>query len=151
MKKLHELFLKYKEILLYLIFGVATTAVNFVIYTLLETLFHCNITLNNAVSWFGAVIFAFITNKLFVFESKEFRGPVLIKEMLSFFGARIVSGLIEIVLPEQLVNLGLDTELFGVRGLVAKALVSVIVIILNYVFSKLFIFRKGRTADDGTH
>lgn len=142
MQKLRDVFIKYKEMLLYLIFGAATTAVNFVIYSLLETLLHCNMTLSNAIAWLGAVIFAFITNKLFVFESKQFHATVLVKEALSFFGARVVSGMIEIILPEQLVNLGLDAEIFGTRGLVAKAVVSIIVIILNYVFSKLFIFKK---------
>ena len=144
MKKRIALFTKYKEILLYLLFGVATTAVNFVIYSLLVELLNCNMTLSNTVAWFGAVVFAFFTNKLLVFESKQFTPAVLLKEVLSFFGARVVSGIIEIVLPELLFNLGLDAEIFGVRGLAAKALVSVIVIILNYVFSKLFIFKKKK-------
>ncbi|MBQ6830319.1 MAG: GtrA family protein [Clostridia bacterium] len=147
MDKLKQLWGKYKEVLLYLIFGVATTAVNFVIYSLLVKLLHCNMTLSNTVAWLGAVIFAFVTNKLFVFESKRFDLAVLAKEILSFFGARILSGVIEIVLPEQLVNLGLDATIFGIDGLVAKALVSVIVIVLNYVFSKLFIFKKKKEND----
>lgn len=137
-----KLFAKYKEVILYLCFGVATTAVNFVIYSLLVELLGCNMTLSNTIAWFGAVVFAFVTNKLFVFESKRWTIGLLCKEVLAFFGARVLSGVIEIVLPEQLVNLGLDAELFGVRGLVAKAVVSVVVIVLNYVFSKWFIFKN---------
>lgn len=133
---------KYKELLLYLVFGVATTAVNFVIYSLLVKFLACNMTMSNAVAWLGAVIFAFVTNKLFVFESKQWRFPLLLKEMLSFFGARFLSGILEIVLPELLYNIGIDFDLFGIQGIVAKALVSIAVILLNYVFSKWFIFKK---------
>ena len=123
---------KNKEILLYVIFGAVTTAVNFVIYSLLVEILQCNITLSNTIAWFCAIVFAFITNKLIVFESKQFHFTLLIKEVLSFFGARIISGIIEIFVPECLFKLGFDFEIFGIRGLAAKALVNIIVIVLNY-------------------
>lgn len=142
LNKLADLFVKYKEIIMYLIFGVCTTVVNFIVYTVFVELLNLDITISNAVAWVFAVTFAFVTNKIFVFHShqKSFWG--LIREIFSFFGSRIISGLVEIFLPTLLFNIGLDGEIFGVKGLVAKVLVSVIVIILNYVFSKIFVFKK---------
>ncbi len=142
MKRITELFKKYKEIILYLLFGVATTLTNLVIYTLLIELLQMEMTVSNAVAWLGAVIFAFVTNKLFVFESKQTEGRVLLKEIFSFFASRILSGIIEIIAPTLLYTIGFDFDLFGIKGFAAKALVSVIVIVLNYVFSKVFVFKK---------
>ena len=127
---------------MYLFFGIATTSVNFIIYTVFVKVLQVGMTSSNAVAWLCAVIFAFITNKLFVFESRRFDFKLLLKESVSFFGARIVSGIVEIALPTLLYNIGFDFELFGIKGFAAKAFVSVIVIILNYVFSKLFVFKN---------
>ena len=71
MKKIKRLLLKYKEVIMYLIFGVATTLVNWVVYSLLMKTSAVNMTISNAIAWFTAVVFAYITNKLFVFESKS--------------------------------------------------------------------------------
>ena len=121
MKKIKRLLLKYKEVIMYLIFGVATTLVNWVVYSLLMKTSAVNMTISNAIAWFTAVVFAYITNKLFVFESKSWNVAEVWKEVVKFFGARIAT---------------------GVEGFVAKILVSVIVVILNYVFSKIFVFNK---------
>ncbi len=137
-----KLFNKYREIIMYLIFGVSTTLVNWAVYTLLVKLANAEITLANGISWLAAVSFAYITNKLFVFESKSWDAWVLVKEIVSFFGARIASGVFEIFLPGLLIRIGLDQALFGIEGFAAKLAVSVLVIILNYIFSKLFVFRK---------
>ena len=134
MKKLFE---KYRQVGLYLFFGVTTTAVNWLIYTPLQGIL--GMTAANALAWLGAVLYAFVTNKLFVFES---RGGAWVQEGLKFFGARIFSGLLEIFLPTALFGLGLNMPLLTVEGGVAKALVSVLIIVLNYVTSKLFVFRK---------
>lgn len=144
LSKLTDLFVKYKEIIMYLIFGVCTTAVNFIVYTFFVELLNLDITISNAIAWVFAVSFAFVTNKIIVFHSHQNSFFGLIKEILSFFGSRIISGFVEIFLPTLLFNIGLDGEIFGVKGLVAKVLVSVIVIILNYVFSKVFVFKKVR-------
>lgn len=133
---------KYKEIILYLIFGVATTLTNWVVYTIFIEIFGAKMTLSNAVAWFIAVIFAFITNKIYVFGSKAFSFSLLIKELFSFFATRLVSGVIEIFFPEVLFNWGIDESIFGIDGFVAKILTSVVVIILNYIFSKFFVFKK---------
>lgn len=144
MEKLKNLITKYKEIIMYLIFGVLTTVVSLVSYSLFVELLPIGITVASAFSWVIAVSFAFITNKLFVFESRSREVKTVLREALSFFAARIVSGVVEIFLPELLFSVGLDFSLFGVKGLVAKLIVNIIVIIMNYIFSKLFVFKKSR-------
>ncbi len=139
-----DLFKKYREIIMYLIFGVSTTLVNWVVYTLLIKLADADVTLANGIAWLAAVTFAYVTNKLYVFESKSWAASVLVKEIVSFYGARIASGVFEIFLPALLIKIGLDQAVFGIDGFLAKAVVSVLVIVLNYIFSKLFVFRKKK-------
>lgn len=139
---IRDLFAKYRQIVLYLFFGVTTTVVNWCIYTPLTNLLHWDLTLSNALAWLGAVIYAFITNKLFVFESKSMAGKVLLQEGVKFFSSRVFSGLVEILLPTALFAMGMNQALLGVEGGIAKALVSVLIIVLNYIFSKFLVFRK---------
>ncbi len=135
---------KHKEPVLYLVFGVATTAVNFIVYSILVKGFACEMTVSNTVAWFCAVVFAFVTNKLFVFESKHWAFGLFLREFLPFFGARVLSGVIEIGAPTLLYNLGFAFDLFGIKGLGVKAVVSIVIILLNYVFSKWIVFKKDR-------
>lgn len=139
---INSLFKKYKDIILYIIFGIATTVINFAVYTVLVKFFSQDMTLSNLISWVISVSFAFITNKIYVFSSRSFKAKTLFKEFVSFYSSRIITGIIEIVFPTVLFHLGLDFELFGIKGFVAKAIVNVIVIILNYVFSKVFVFKS---------
>lgn len=141
MKKLFE---KYREIIMYLIFGVLTTLVSLLSYSLFVSLLSLSITAASALSWVISVTFAFVTNKLFVFLSRSREKKAVLKELVSFYLARGISGVVEIFLPELLFKVGLSFSLFGVKGLVSKIIVNVIVIILNYIFSKLWIFKKGR-------
>ena len=143
MKELRETIKKYKQAIMYIIFGAFTTLVNFSVYTVLVILLQADITLSNGIAWFVAVAFAFFTNKLFVFESKSFNFKVFAKEMFSFFIARALSGVIEITLPTLLFNIGFDFGFLGIKGFWAKAVVSIIVILLNYIFSKLYIFKNN--------
>ena len=133
---------KYKEQILYLVFGFATTLINWVTYTVLLLVF--TLTISNAIAWFVAVIFAFVVNKIYVFEQKKSSVPGVIKELLMFFLARAATGVFEILGLPFLVHIGLDQEVFGIEGAVAKAIISVIVIIANYLFSKFIIFRKKK-------
>lgn len=160
-----------KEIVLYLIFGVATTLVNLIVYLLFNNLIfnrffskNTAMTAASAVAWFLAVLFAFVTNKLIVFKSKEKTARILISELLSFYASRGLTGLLEIFVPTLLVNAGITFTLLGNEGifpnalrdsgfiyttlsdegLVPKMIVAVVVIILNYVFSKLIVFRKKK-------
>ena len=140
MEKIKLLYMKNKEVVMYLIFGVLTTFVNWIVYTLTVNLF--TMTVSNILAWFAAVIFAFFTNKLFVFESMSWNPSKVITEIISFFGSRLVSGIVEIIGPTILFSLGVNQTLFGVKGFLAKIIISVAVIIMNYVFSKLIVFRK---------
>lgn len=140
MQRIKDLFIKYKEVIMYLIFGVATTLVNWIVYSLLMKTTVINMTVSNAIAWFAAVVFAYITNKIFVFESKSWNPAEVWKEVVKFFGARIATGVIEIGGLPLLYYIGVKQSIFGVEGFLAKILVSVIVVILNYVFSKIFVF-----------
>ncbi len=165
MEKIKGLFVKYKEIIMYIIFGVLTTLVNWVVYTvlikifgsaaesemILFTLFGRNISMKifyifiaNLVAWIAGVIFAFITNKIWVFESKSWQLGLLMKELWLFILARLITGVMEWFGVPLLWAIGMDQDLFGIDGFLAKIVVSVIVVILNYVFSKLIIFRKKK-------
>ena len=139
-----KLFEKYREIIMYLIFGVLTTLVSLLSYSLFVSLLSLSITAASALSWVISVTFAFVTNKLFVFLSRSREKKAVLKELVSFFLARGISGIVEIFLPEIFFKIGLSFSLFGVKGLVSKIIVNVIVIILNYIFSKLWVFKKGR-------
>lgn len=169
MEKIKSLFIKYKEIIMYIIFGVLTTLVNWVVYTVLIkifgsaaesqtvlfTLFGRNITtkvfyifIANFVAWVAGVLFAFVTNKLWVFESKSWRFGLVMKELWLFVLARLITGVLEWFGVPLLWAIGLDQDLFGIDGFLAKIVVSVVVVILNYVFSKLIIFRKKDKTDN---
>ena len=142
-----------KEIINYIIFGVLTTLVNWAVYTLFVKLVFpvpsdFQITVSNAVAWVAGVLFAYITNKLFVFESRSFAPLLILRELVSFVAARGITGVLEIFGVPALVKLGLNQDLFGVAGAVAKILVSIIVIILNYVFSKLIVFKRNKNEID---
>ena len=150
MKKIKELILKYKELIVYVIFGGLTTVVNLVVFTLSGmALGDERYLVSNVIAWFAAVIFAYITNKLWVFESKSWSIKVLLKEIPSFFAARVLSFLIEEFGLYVFVDLLSFNEIslkilsFEIGGeLIAKVILAVIVVILNYVFSKLVIFKK---------
>lgn len=142
MKTVKKLYKKYREIIVYVIFGALTTLVNWAVYTVMVKYLHIDITLSNAVAWVAGVLFAFITNKIWVFRSRSIKTSTVLREFLSFTGARAFTGIIEIFLPKLLMNIGLNQSVLGIDGAVAKAVTSVIVIILNYVFSKLVVFRS---------
>lgn len=147
-----RMFFKYKEIIMYLIFGVLTTIISWGSYAVYESVFkkaivdvNVLVAVSNVLSWVTAVIFAYITNKLFVFESKSFKPTTVFKEMGLFVGSRLVSGAVEWVGVPLLVWIGLNQTIFGIEGMVAKVLVSVIVVILNYILSKLIVFKKEKS------
>lgn len=123
---------KYRELLMYLVFGVLTTLVNIVSFFLCRS-FSINLYVSNGIAWFLSVLFAFFTNKFIVFESKS---KVNFKEMTLFYGSRILSLLFDMGIMYLLL------QVLSVNELVSKIVTNVVVIILNYIFSKLFIFKK---------
>lgn len=141
MKKIMELYEKYREIVSYLFWGVATTVVSWGSYSFFAGLLDAGIIVANVLSWIFAVSFAYVTNKLWVFQSKSWKMEVVIKEIGIFVSARLVTGILEIILVPFLVYVGLNQTIFGIKGAVSKILVSFLVVILNYVFSKLLVFK----------
>ena len=147
MKKLFE---KYKELITYVVFGVLTTLVNFVCFWLFNKILGEKLyLLSNITAVVFSVIFAYVTNKLWVFESKSWKPSVIGREIPEFVGARVFSLLIEeggLWLFVDVLNFdkfGFTLLGFDVTGkLIAKVVLAVIVVILNYIFSKLVIFKK---------
>ncbi len=136
-EKIKALLRKYltREIITYLIFGVLTTLVNYLVYYGSLAL-GIDYRIAEVAAWVIAVLFAYVTNKKYVFESKSAAGSGLLKEFLAFIGARLLSFAVEFVF------LLVSVELFHLSEKWMKLIVNVIVVILNYVFSKLFIFKK---------
>ncbi len=135
-----QLFWKYKEIIMYLIVGVITTVFSWVTYAVFVRVMP--LVAANALSWFVTVLFAYVTNKLFVFESRSWRWELVAKEAAAFFGSRAATGVFEVVAQPAFYYIGLDQPVLHVKGLLAKILTSVIVMVLNYICSKLFVFRN---------
>ncbi|MEG1404598.1 MAG: GtrA family protein, partial [Oscillospiraceae bacterium] len=133
-----RLFEKYREIIMYCIFGGVTTVVSWLTFSICEAVFGLDLYWSGIVSWIIAVTVAFITNKLWVFESKSWKLKLVLVEGVAFYGGRILTGILEVIAVPALSDWGMDMSLFGVDALPAKMLVSVVIIILNYVLSKLF-------------
>ncbi|MBE6767861.1 MAG: GtrA family protein [Ruminococcaceae bacterium] len=150
-----QLFLKYKEMILYIVFGAITTLVDLVVYKLCCVLFGTGLYLVwNVVAWAAAVLTAFFTNKLWVFESKSWAPAVLRRELPAFVGARVASLLIAeagMFVAIDLLGCGvwsISLPFITVNGHdICKILLQVIVLILNYIFSKLVIFKKEKDHD----
>lgn len=149
MNKLKELFIKYKEIIMYLIMGGATTVVSWGTYALAVgsmpfSDMGMKVVAANIISWVFAMLFSYITNKIWVFESHDWSGRFLVAEFGKFVSARAITGLFEIVSVPALVKLGLDQTIFGKEGMLSKIIVSIFVVLLNYVLSKIFIFKDKK-------
>ncbi|MFM1525562.1 MULTISPECIES: GtrA family protein [Helcococcus] len=131
--KMHE---KYKGIILYIFFGGITTLINIVSYYLFYNVFNVSNVTSNIIAWFLSVIFAFVTNKIWVFNSKSWDAKIAIKELVSFISVRLLTG----VFDTSVMYIGVD--LFKFNSLIMKILSNLIVLISNYIGSKLFIFKK---------
>ncbi len=121
-----------RELVLYVVFGTFTFLVNVVTYFLFQSVMGINYLVSNVFAWFFSVLFAYITNRTWVFESKS---PEILKEMSLFFGGRIFSGVVD----TALMYLFIDVLVLG--NTFSKIVVQIIVIVLNYVFSKLIVFK----------
>ena len=130
-----DLLRKNRELISYLVFGVLTTLVNYVSYLLFAPLFETT-TVPTVIAWILSVIFAYVTNRIFVFRSKVRGWKALSFEMVSFFGARALSGVLDVGF------MWLFADYLGFNDKCMKLVSNVFVIIFNYVASKLVIFRK---------
>ena len=140
-EKIRGLWLSYKAVVIYLIFGVLTTVVSYAIYFPLYNLMLWPATLCNILSWIGAVAFAFVTNKVFVFHSKDWSVKQVSSELFKFVGSRLASLVVETAM------IFVTVELLHMDGNVVKIVASVLVVIMNYITSKLIVFRKKYEAD----
>lgn len=125
----------YKEMIAYLFFGVLTTLVNFVIYFSCTQFLHWNYLVANALSWAGAVAFAYVTNRIWVFQSKNRGLRAIFKEITAFVGCRLFSGAMDMAI------MFIGVEVLGISDDITKLLTQVVVVVLNYIFSKI-IFRS---------
>ncbi len=131
-----KLFEKYKDLISYVFFGALTTLVNYAVYLPLYNWAGVPAAACNVAAWAVSVAFAYVTNKLFVFDSKDWSAGTVLPELGKFVGCRIGSGLLETGI------LFLTVDCLHWDGNLIKLVTSVLVVILNYVASKLLIFKK---------
>lgn len=141
-EKIKNLCVKYKEFILYAVFGVLTTIANagafYIASHTIGTEYH---VLNNTIAWITGVAVAYVTNKLWVFESKSWKLKVLSKELSEFVLARLLSFVFETVGLALIVKwFSWEDDFWG--QFITKLGLSVIVVLMNYIFSKFIIFRK---------
>ena len=134
--KMKAMILQHWEVLSYLIFGVLTTVVNYLVYLPVYNLMGLSAALSNAIAWVVAVAFAYLTNKPFVFKSHDWSAKTVIPELTKFVGCRVASGAAETVI------LLVSVDLLHWNGNLWKLLTSVLVVVMNYVASKLLVFTK---------
>lgn len=135
-EKILSLIRKHYDVLSYLFFGVLTTVVNYVIYLPCYNLLGYSATVSNLIAWVVAVAFAYLTNKPFVFRSHDWSAKTVIPELTKFVSCRVASGAAESVI------LLLTVDILHWNGNVWKLITSVLVVVLNYIGSKLLVFRK---------
>lgn len=169
MKNIKELYLRHKEIVNYMFFGAMTTVIDFAVYTPLTAIFGADYKIvgfipwymiTSVIAWIAAVMFAYFTNKKWVFYGKDWSSGTVAREFASFAGGRVLTLMIQLFLMWFMIDLTHlnDTPPFtfiaGILGFegdfAVKVAVTLVVVILNYIISKLFVFRPkkdGETLD----
>ena len=127
---------KYKDVILYLVFGVFTTVVNIVAYWICVHILGTNVMVGTIVAWALAVFFAYVTNRSLVFHSAATGTQEIVKEIISFFACRIGTGVVDWAIMLILVTI------LHFNDMIVKILANFIVIVLNFVLSKFVIFKK---------
>lgn len=136
MEKIKNLIEKYWDVLSYLFFGVLTTVVNYLIYLPVYNYLGFSAAVSNMIAWVGAVAFAYLTNKPFVFRSHDWSAKVVFPELAKFISCRLASGVLETAI------LFVTVDCLRWNGNIWKLVTQVLVVIFNYVGSKLLVFRK---------
>ena len=126
-----------KGIIMYLIFGVLTTLLNFLVFTYCDLMLHIDVLIANIIAWIAGVIFAFITNKFFVFESKSTNFLLILKESFSF----VTSRLLTLGLEESIIYIFIT--LLSFNSTIIKLIAQILVIVFNYILSKVVVFKKA--------
>lgn len=132
--RLSSMIVRHKEPLLYLVFGGFTTLINVASFVFCYELCGLNNVLSTILAWQASILFAFISNKLFVFESKKFSTHILLKEWSAFLLCRLLTGLLDIGIMYVAVNI------FALSPILWKLLANIVVIISNWLISKYYIF-----------
>ena len=127
---------KYKDLSPYGIFGVLTTVVNIAVYALCARKLNMSTIPSTVTAWVIAVLFAYVTNRKWVFHSKATGAKAIVTEIVSFFACRLLTGVLDVGIMKLFV------DMLHFNDVIIKALSNILVIILNYVASKLVIFRK---------
>lgn len=135
-KLLKQLLLQYRELIIYAVCGVLTTLVNYAIYFVCTKLFSIHYIVSNIIAWIFSVIFAYLVNKIYVFVSLDWSRRKLLKEIWQFVAARIFSGVAETLL------LIIFVDMMHYRDSIIKIIAGILVIVMNYLFSKWIIFKK---------
>ena len=135
---LKEILNKYKDVIPYLFFGVCTTLVNVVVYWILAYPFNAGVMLSTFIAWFAAVLFAYLTNRKWVFHSSATTIKEIVYEAMSFFLCRIATGLVDWAC------MWIFVEQLHINDIFIKVSANILVIVLNYIASKLVVFRKGK-------
>ena len=133
---IREYWEKYKDVILYLVFGVFTTVVNIVTYWVCVHLLGTNVMVGTILAWALAVFFAYVTNRSMVFHSAAAGTQEIVKEIISFFACRIGTGVVDWAIMLIFVTI------LHFNDMIVKILANFIVIVLNYVLSKFVIFKK---------
>lgn len=137
-KKILALLKRYEEVISYLFFGGLTTVVNYAVYLPCYNLLGISGAISNLIAWVIAVAFAYLTNKPFVFKSHDWSAKVVVPELAKFLGCRIGSGVLETAI------IFVTVDCLHWNGNLIKLLTSVLVVVMNYIASKLLVFRKRR-------
>lgn len=135
-EQIKKLLIKYRELISYVFFGAITTFINIATYYVCFNLLAISNVPSNIIAWIFSVLFAFVTNKLWVFESKSWKLSVLIKEFSYFISVRLLTGFVD----TSIMYVGVD--LLNYDGLLVKILSNLIVLISNFIGSKYLIFKK---------
>ncbi len=135
MEALQKLWKKYRHLAIYVFFGTLTTAVNYAVYLPLYNWLKLSATVSDIAAWAVSVLFAYVTNKRYVFCSPDWSGKVVMKELAGFVGCRLVSGVAEVLI------LLLTVDVLAWDGNWMKLLTSMLVVFVNYFGAKLWVFR----------
>ena len=129
---------EFKQLVLYGIFGVLTTIINIVVYWLCTRMLFIPVVPSTVIAWLVAVFFAYYTNRTYVFHSTTSSLRGIISEAAEFFACRIATGVIDVIIMYVFV------DVLGFHDVFIKTASNILVIVLNYVFSKLIIFKGGK-------
>lgn len=128
--------MKNREVVLYLLFGFLTTVLNVVVFTGCIRLLNFGVLVSNVFAWIISVLFAYLTNRRFVFDSSASSAKDIIKECLGYFTGRIGTGVFDII------AVYIAVEILLLNDIITKIVVNILVVVFNYLISKFLVFKR---------